>query len=89
MHAAKSSDNLVPILVEGALEILREEAGTKLDRRCVLTLASLVAEERAWSPSPSRTQVTSCYLILEAARRAASDACNKLLLAGVAPARAH
>jgi HD-GYP domain-containing protein (c-di-GMP phosphodiesterase class II) len=42
-----TSDNLVPILVEGALEILREEAGTKLDRRCVLTLASLVAEERA------------------------------------------
>jgi HD-GYP domain-containing protein (c-di-GMP phosphodiesterase class II) len=32
---------------EDAMDILRAEAGTKLDRRCVLGLASLLAEERA------------------------------------------
>jgi cyclic di-GMP phosphodiesterase len=32
---------------ESALEILREEAGTKLDRRCVVALIGVTAEERA------------------------------------------
>ena len=32
---------------DAAMEILREEAGTKLDRRCVLTLCALLTEERA------------------------------------------
>jgi HD-GYP domain-containing protein (c-di-GMP phosphodiesterase class II) len=32
---------------EEALDLLREEAGTKLDRRCVATLAQILGAERA------------------------------------------
>jgi len=32
---------------EDAMEILREEAGTKLDRRCVATLGRILSAERA------------------------------------------
>ena len=38
---------------EAAMEILRADAGTKLDRRCVATLERIVATERALRPSRS------------------------------------